>query len=456
MIDPFPAGDESDSEEWGLSVWDKNVSSSRVPDDDPPDAADDASILKRAVSEGDIGTVEQLLDKGVDVETPLFRGWTPLMCAVNAANYDLAKLLLDRGASAKVSKDHVTALTASVQASGHEDEISRCVELLLSRNADPNVVNSVQKTCLMLAAQDSHSQVIDLLVSHGAEIDAQCANGYTALSYAVQLGREEAVLKLLQLGADKTIKTENGWSPADLAAMFKHARIVRILAPSCTSAAPASVEQTLSKLFDTDCEDGSVCEDIAVLLHGLGLGYLIDTMRENDITWDYLLTMDEEDLQKLGVTDPAEQHKLLAAVQQMKLNKVDFGTIALLEPADSGTEELLNFLMGMNEQFSSLSEMTQDVIKQFPPRASQLVFSVVSKKTRSVCNQMVVQINDLQKDVGCLHTLVSQMNEADCCQPPQPGSHGNWRRTVLAGVAVGVLGVSFLMALRRTSTPTDP
>lgn len=40
----------------------------------------------------------------MDVETRLGFGWTPLMCAVSVANYDLAKLLLDRGARANFSK----------------------------------------------------------------------------------------------------------------------------------------------------------------------------------------------------------------------------------------------------------------------------------------------------------------------------------------------------------------
>lgn len=41
---------------------------------------------------------------GMDVETRLAFGWTPLMYAVSVANYDLAKLLLDKGASANFSK----------------------------------------------------------------------------------------------------------------------------------------------------------------------------------------------------------------------------------------------------------------------------------------------------------------------------------------------------------------
>lgn len=48
-----------------------------------------------------------LVKTGMDVETRLGFEWTPLMCAVSVANYDLAKLLLDRGASANFSKGQI-------------------------------------------------------------------------------------------------------------------------------------------------------------------------------------------------------------------------------------------------------------------------------------------------------------------------------------------------------------
>ncbi|MEQ2223264.1 hypothetical protein ILYODFUR_034953, partial [Ilyodon furcidens] len=65
---------------------------------------DHISVLKKAISKGDTNTVKQLLDNGMDVETRVSFGWTPLMYAVSVANYNLAKLLLDRGASANFSK----------------------------------------------------------------------------------------------------------------------------------------------------------------------------------------------------------------------------------------------------------------------------------------------------------------------------------------------------------------
>ncbi|KAI3370986.1 hypothetical protein L3Q82_023635, partial [Scortum barcoo] len=457
MENVFPAGDESDAstDEWDLGCPDKKAPGVQNLDAVEPHADDNVSMLKRAISKGDIETVEKLLDNGeyllhffssrmqqvfhpssptlqcssggcsnpiqdtgMDVETRLGFEWTPLMCAVNVANYNLTELLLDRGASANFSKDRCTVLMASCTASASEDRIARCVELLLSRNADPNMVDRCQMTCLMLAARDGYSKVINLLVSHGAEINIQDSNGYTALSIAVQYGREEAVLKLLQLGADKTIRTTAGKSPADLAVIFKHSQISRILASSShisSVQAFSSTEETLSKFFKTNSEPPpsqesvTKLDDLELLLHGLDLGYLTDIMTENDITWSYLLTMDKEDLQKIGITDPVDQEKVLSAVQQMHLDKVDLDTISQLGETYSGSEDLHNFLISVRQQCCYLTETIQDVISRFPRKASQLVFSLDPKKeAQAVCNQLVVQTKDLQKEVTCLRNLLCQ------------------------------------------------
>ncbi|XP_061578723.1 ankyrin repeat, SAM and basic leucine zipper domain-containing protein 1 [Cololabis saira] len=420
----FPAGDESDAsnDEWDLGHYSAKPTSGIQRSHTKLASLkvgknDDISVLKRAISHGDVDTVEKLLDKGMNVETRLHFDWTPLMCAVRVANYDLTKLLLDRGASANFSKDHSTVLMVSCTATATEDKIACCVELLLSRSADPNMVDRTHMTCLMFAARDGYSKVINLLVSHGAKIDDQNTDGYTALSIAAQYGREQAVLKLLQLGANKAIKTKAGKSPANLAEHFKHTEICRILKSSSLSSAlqtSTSREEATSNLMtkpETPAPKQSVLNDLELLLHGLNLGHLSDIITENDVTWSHLLTMEREDLEKIGITDPAEQHKVLSAVQQMHLDKVDLDTINQLGVADSGSEDLLNFLISVNQQCSYLTEMVQDVICRFPRRASQLVFSLdPNKEAQAVCNQLVVQTKDLEKEITCLHHLLSQVN----------------------------------------------
>ncbi|XP_032378871.1 ankyrin repeat, SAM and basic leucine zipper domain-containing protein 1 [Etheostoma spectabile] len=465
MDNAFPAGDESDgsNDEWDIGNADKKSSHIKDVGSVIPNASDNVLMLKTAISKGDIETVEQLLDNGMDIETRLGFEWTPLMCVVSVANYDLAKLLLDRGASANFSKDHWTVLMASCTASGSEDKIARCVELLLSRNADPNVVDRSQMTCLMQAARNGHSKVINLLVSHGAEINVQDSNGYTALSIAVQYGREEAVLKLLQLGADKTLRNKAGKSPADLAGIFKHTQIGRILAfspHSSTVQAFSSMEENLSKFFKTNSEPPpsqesvNKLDDLSLLLHGLDLGYLTDIMTEHDITWSYLLTMEKEDLEKIGITNLVDQQKVLSAVQQMHLDKVDLDKISLPGTSESGSEDLHNFLISVRQQCCYLTETIQDVISRFPRQASQLVFSLDPKKdAQAICNQLVVQTKDLQKEVTCLRNLLCQMDQTvDCCQLPKPDSHSNPRMRSLTRVTLSALGATVLLLLYRAAS----
>ncbi|XP_045893627.1 ankyrin repeat, SAM and basic leucine zipper domain-containing protein 1 [Micropterus dolomieu] len=461
----YPAGDESDAsnDEWDIGCSDKKSPRIKGLDAVVPDAEDNVSLLKRAISKGDIEAVKQLLDNGIDVETRLGFEWTPLMCAVNVANYDLAKLLLDRGASANFSKDHWTLLMATCTASASEDKIARCVELLLSRNADPNMVDRSHMTCLMQAARNGYSKIINLLVSHGAEINVQDDNGYTALSIAVQYGREEAVLKLLQLGANQSIKTKAGKSPAELAVIFKHSQICRILASSShasTVEAFSSMEETLAKFFKTNSEPPpskekvTKLDDLELLLHGLDLGYLTDIMTEHDITWSYLSTMEKEDLEKIGITDPVDQQKVLSAMKQMHLDKVDLDTLSQLGATDIGSEELHNFLIRVRQHCCYLTETIQDVVSRFPGQAYKLVFSLEQKKeAQAICNQVVVQTKDLQKEVACLRNLLCQMDEAgDRCHILQPGSHSNWRMRSLTRVALSALGASFLLLLYKAAS----
>ncbi|KAK6317907.1 hypothetical protein J4Q44_G00111980 [Coregonus suidteri] len=320
-------------------------------------------------------------------------------------------------------------------------------------------------TSLMLASRDGYSQVINVLLSHGAEVNSQDENGYTALTVAVQYGREEAVLKLLQLGADKTLKNKAGKSAADLAKVFKRPQIARILASPgdalTNGQVTSSKDETLFKFFKRDPDPpadskeslAKLC-DIELLLHGLNLEYLSDIMLENDITWSYLVTMEKDDLEKIGISDPEDQQKVLSAVKEMHLDRVDLDTVGQLENIDSGSEELYNFLISLRQQCCYLTETVQDVISRFPRRASELVLSLDPKKeAQAICNELVAQTGDLQKEVACLRNLLHKMDPAgDFCPLPRPAFHGDWRRRVLKRLALSMLGAGLLFALSRAKS----
>ncbi|KAJ8261944.1 hypothetical protein GJAV_G00160280 [Gymnothorax javanicus] len=458
----FPAGDESNDsdDEWDLG-YSKPPENSNITLPGPKE--DRVSTLKRAINSGDVELVAQLLDNGMDVESRLGFEWTPLMCSVHVANYELARLLLDRGASANFSRDQYTVLMAACTASAEEDDITRCVELLLSRNADPNAYNKSRMTSLMLAARDGYSQVINQLVSHGADVNTQDANGFTALTFAVQYGKEGAVLKLMQLGADKTIKTKAGKSATELANMYKHPQIARILASSSDPRANGEVlskEETLFKFFKPNPDPPSnsssdkLC-DIELLLHGLNLEYLSDILIENDIDWSYLSTMEKEDFEKIGITNPEDQRRVLSAVQEMYLDRVDMDAFSRLDNIDTSSEELYNFLISLRQQCCYLTETVQDVINKFPKQVSELVFTWDPKQdSQSICNDLVTQTKNLQKEVTCLRNQLAKMNGfEDPCRLPLPGSHKSWKRTALKNLGLGMLGAGFLLLLSLVKIP---
>ncbi|XP_077453190.1 ankyrin repeat, SAM and basic leucine zipper domain-containing protein 1 isoform X2 [Stigmatopora argus] len=456
-IGGFPAGYESDSsnEDWYTErPPEKKIVHFQNPDNEEAEEVDNVFLMKNAISEGNVRAIERLLDKGMDVESNLGFDWTPLIFALILADDKVAQVLLDRGANANFSKDNKTMLMVACTALAEENQIARCVALLLSRNADPNVTDRFQVTCLMLAARDNHCKVINLLASHGADLNMQQANGYTALSMAVLHGREEAALKLLQLGADRTIETKEGKSPAQLALLHKRTEIYRILSSS-TSIDPAlPLAECFSAVDNADARPASFVEsvpktELELFLHGLDLEYLTDIINKKDITWSHLLTMKEEELVKIGITEPEDQQKVLSAGQKIQLDRVDLDTIERLGVTDSGSEELLNYLIKLKQQCCCLTESMQDVIRHFPLQVSKLVFTLDHKrKAESVCDELMAHTQDLQTEVNCLHRLLCQMNDTPnfCGLPVAPGDR---KAAPLAGVAAVALGAALFFFLCR-------
>ncbi|KAF4800243.1 ankyrin repeat, SAM and basic leucine zipper domain-containing protein 1 isoform X5 [Turdus rufiventris] len=170
-------GDEgSDSDD---GDWDIGVVRHEPQQLDQMLQVDKNEALKKALFRGDVSLIEELLNSGISIETSFQFGWTPLMCAASVANFAVVRLLLDRGANACFEIDKYTVLMAACTAQASEENILNTVELLLSRNADPNLACRKQMTALMYAARKGYPRVVAFLVAHGSHINAQDENGYT-------------------------------------------------------------------------------------------------------------------------------------------------------------------------------------------------------------------------------------------------------------------------------------
>ncbi|NXK53536.1 ASZ1 protein, partial [Chauna torquata] len=220
------AGGDEDCDTDDDDCWDIGVPRDESQQLDQMLQADKKDALKKALICGDVSLIEELLNSGINIESSFQFGWTPLMCAASVADFAVVRLLLDRGANACFEIDKYTVLMAACAAHASEENILKTVELLLSRNADPNLTCRRQMTPLMYAARKGYPHVVGLLVAHGSHINAQDENGYSALIWAAHHGHKSVIFKLLELGADKNLQTKDEKTAAELAKINKHSEVL--------------------------------------------------------------------------------------------------------------------------------------------------------------------------------------------------------------------------------------
>jgi hypothetical protein len=137
-----------------------------------PSSMYSASLLQ-AVWKGDILTVKELIEKGVDPNAQTKLGKSPLHMA----------------------------------ATKEETEIT---SLLIASGADVNAEDQNGKTPLMEAAFAGRRANAEVLLSAGAKVNAIDENGFTALMWAAMLGFPEFVEFLLENGADVNARSKDG------------------------------------------------------------------------------------------------------------------------------------------------------------------------------------------------------------------------------------------------------
>ncbi|XP_068930485.1 2-5A-dependent ribonuclease [Petaurus breviceps papuanus] len=229
--------------------------------------------LIQAVKEGNIKLVQELLERGVDVNVQVEGGWTPMHNAVQEGNKDIVQLLLDKGADPHVKKENgatpfiVAGIVGNVE----------LLELLLSKGADINECDNHGFTAFMEAAFYGQVNALEFLYEKGAQVNLGrqtseeqkklCKGGKTALMDAAQRGHvnalkillekmqaevnardnmgrnalihsflycknkkvKEVILLLLQYGIDVNVRGEKGKTPLILAVEKEDVELVQMI-----------------------------------------------------------------------------------------------------------------------------------------------------------------------------------------------------------------------------------
>jgi uncharacterized protein len=201
-----------------------------------------------------------------DAEAPLDAinrdGLSPLGMACAAANWELARFLLDRGAKVEVEYAQPALLAAASIA----DDDAQGVKLLLKRKARADARGPLARTALMAAALHQNAEIAKALLQAGAQIDLSDAHSATALMEAARSGAhcvlevfadyrpavdmvdahgrsaliiasqskqacDETVRRLLALGAGRELVAADGRRAVDFAAAAGRWNIVAMLDP---------------------------------------------------------------------------------------------------------------------------------------------------------------------------------------------------------------------------------
>lgn len=178
----------------------------------------------RAVIRDDSAAIRALVSRGFDPNAPDPDGQPAIMRALFAeaagAALTLAKL---PGADVNV-RNKVGETPLMIAALKGEPEVART---LIERGA---TINRAGWTPLHYAAAGNSLPVLQLLLLHGAQVDARAPNGRTALMLAALHAGDEVVDALLAAGADPQAKERNDLSAADLAGKSGREHLARRLA----------------------------------------------------------------------------------------------------------------------------------------------------------------------------------------------------------------------------------
>ena len=173
-------------------------------------SSNDKSLnLLKAVEKDDINKVNRLLFLGNNPNIEL-NGKTPLEIALMKENIEIARMLVEKGASIPYTSkgDEPTLIQKCIL-----KNLVRSVSFLLSLKVPVDDLTPKGFAPLTVAAANGYVDMVKLLVEHGKSVNTRGSLSSTPLTEAARTIQVEMVRLLVKLGADVNAHGQFGYTP---------------------------------------------------------------------------------------------------------------------------------------------------------------------------------------------------------------------------------------------------
>jgi ankyrin repeat protein len=164
------------------------------------------SQIKKLIKAGDLKSVSQLVENGLDINTTFKGKSTLLHYAAVFGKYNIAKYLVDKGANLNLQDNAMnTPLMISTSVFSQYDSISN---LLINKDANLNIVGYAGSTALRntigIGGAGQQPDIFKLLIDKGADINFQCDKccNTTIYLYCCAWGTTEMLQQLIDKKVD--------------------------------------------------------------------------------------------------------------------------------------------------------------------------------------------------------------------------------------------------------------
>lgn len=225
---------------------------------------DNTTALHSACTHNHLVIVKLLIEKGhADVNKESDILGTPLHCACESGNAQIAGYLLDHGADVNATHpDGSSPLWIACAGKGCAELVALLIE---KGKVDVNIANASGWAPLHVATRSGSFDLVKTLVENGHADYNKCDfNGWTPLHLASNGGFDNIVRYLVDKGSDVNQPTSNGVTPLSLACKFGRIATVTLLVRAGADVNKADNVGVSPLLFA--CKIGNI-EVVKFLLH---------------------------------------------------------------------------------------------------------------------------------------------------------------------------------------------